>query len=154
MDSNEFRKIVCQKCGWSTLLNSDGIRQWLVRHGKFGPNHDAEDEILYELFYANVGQYHCPDCYSTRLEISTVIDDFSDMEQRRCRGCANVIPRERLEILPETLYCAQCAEKRERGEALDLNVEYCPVCGSVMELVPVGNSFEWRCTRVPSCRFL
>ena len=136
MNPNEFRKIECLKCGWSTFLDTEGVFQWLVKHGVFGPNHDLEDEILYELFYGNAAKYRCPDCYAAELEISTVIDDFSDVEPRRCRGCADVIPPGR------------------RGENLDLNVEYCPVCGSVMELVRVGNSFEWCCTRVPSCRFL
>lgn len=156
-ESAEYRKIECPKCGWKTLLDHDGVYEWMVAHRIFRRNHAVEDEILYELFHCMTSRYSCPECGAKDLRFSVVKDDFSDLDARRCRGCRNVIPRERLEFHPDTQYCISCARKLENGEPLPIQAEYCPVCGKMMELVQVKEgrnvSFKWVCTTVPSCRY-
>ncbi len=41
----------------------------------------------------------------------------------RCEGCGGRIPPRRLSALPATPYCRDCAERVERGETLELEVE-------------------------------
>jgi len=157
MESAEYRKIECTQCGWETLLDLNGIYDWLVKFGIIKPNHAIDDELVYELFHSLTDRYECPDCAGTKLKISVVVDDFSDVEERRCRGCRAVIPRERLAYVPDAQYCVNCQEKLENGEQLPLNVEYCPTCGRMMDLVEVHEGrhvdFKWVCPSNPPCRY-
>lgn len=156
-ESAEYRKIECRNCGWETLLDLNGLEEWLIKNGIIKPNHSVDDELLYELFHTSLGRCFCPECGTANLEVSIVTDDFSDMEPRRCRGCRNIIPPERVMFFPDVQYCASCAEKIENGEPLPIQAEYCPVCGKMMDLVEVhegGKSYwKWICTAVPSCRY-
>lgn len=156
-ETAEYRKIECTMCGWETMLDLDGVYDWLVSQGILKPNHAIDDELVYELFHSMTDRFLCPDCASPKLKFSVVRDDFSDLEERRCRGCRNVIPRERIAILPDVQYCVSCAAKLEKGEPLPILAEYCPICGKMMELIEVheGRRVEWKwvCTSVPSCRY-
>lgn len=155
-ENAEYRKIECVMCGWDVLLDFDGVCDWLVRFGILKPNHDIDEEMAYELFHSMTDRFLCPDCASPKLEFSVVTDDFSDVEERPCRGCEAVIPRERLEVIPDAKYCVFCQEKLERGEPLPIQAEYCPICGRKMELVPVSGAcgdFKWVCVSNPPCRY-
>ncbi|MDO4570703.1 MAG: TraR/DksA C4-type zinc finger protein [Planctomycetia bacterium] len=156
-ETAEYRKIECVDCGWSDMLDTEGVRQWLVRERKIAAHRDVDDDVVYELFHALFSTFRCPDCFSTRLTLEIVEDDFRDLDARRCRGCRNVIPARRLEIVPGAQYCVSCEEKRERGEALPIRAEYCPVCGSMMTLektlVGTKTYYEWRCPKIPPCRY-
>lgn len=153
----EFRQLTCSACGWRDVLDTEKIYRWLTARGKIRPGRDVEDEILYELFHGLLPTFTCPECHNGNLAMEVVLDDFSDLDARRCRGCAKIIPEMRLQFFPDALYCAVCAEKVENGEDLPLNVEYCPTCGAMMELQPVRRAngktdFVWRCTKIPPCR--
>ena len=156
-ESAEYRKIECTQCGWETLLDLNGIFDWLVKYRVFKPTHKIDDELVYELFHSLTDRYVCPDCGGKRLKISVVTDDFSDQDERRCLGCRKVIPRERLECVPDAKYCVSCQEKLENGEPLPLNVEYCPICGRRMDLVEVRDGrhvdFKLVCPSNPPCRY-
>lgn len=156
-DSAEYRKIVCKDCGFETFLDENGLCDWLVRHGILKPNHQADDELVYELFHASLSRFSCPECGSSRLNVSVVTDDFSDLEPRRCKGCRRVIPAERVEIFPDAEYCAVCMEKIENDEPLPIQAEYCPICGKMMEPTEVcegGKTYiQWVCRTIPSCRY-
>ena len=156
-ENAEYRKIECTMCGWETLLDFSGVFEWLVKFGILKPNHDIGDDLVYELFHGMAERYQCPDCASPKLELSVVLDDFSDVEAQRCRGCEMVIPRERLEGVPGTKYCVFCQEKLDKGQPLPIQAEYCPVCGKKMELIRDHESrhgdFKWVCLSDPPCRY-
>lgn len=154
---NEFRRLFCAACGWSDDLDTEKIYRWLERIGKIRPGKEIEDEILYELFHGLAPGFLCVKCGASGLSLEVKRDDFSDFDARRCRGCAGIIPPMRLEYFPDAVFCAKCAEKREKGEKLPIDAEFCPRCGEMMELVPVRREngkteFVWRCVSVPSCR--
>ena len=69
-------------------------------------------------------------------------------------GC-EPIPPERLEILPGTRRCVKCQNAAELGDARD-EPEFCPKCGSLVELrVSRGagiTRYKRVCTGVPPCR--
>ena len=153
----EYRRLTCPGCGWTDDLDTEKMYRWMVRHQKIRLGKDMEDEILYELFHGMLATFSCPECGVGGLTLKVVVDDFSDVDQRRCRGCAGIIPPMRIQYFPDTFYCAKCAEKVENGEDLPINAEFCPRCGGMMELVPVRRAsgkteFVWRCNRVPPCR--
>ncbi|MDO4551688.1 MAG: TraR/DksA C4-type zinc finger protein [Planctomycetia bacterium] len=155
---NEFRCLSCPDCGWHDELDTEKIYRWLVRIQKIREGREVEDEILYELFHGLSSQFVCPKCGQGGLRLEVKIDDFSDLDVRRCRGCAQEIPSARLQFFPETVYCTSCAEKLENGEPLPINAEFCPICGGMMELVPQRNQngkleFIWCCTKIPSCKW-
>ena len=58
---------------------------------------------------------------------------------RRCDDCGQAIPRERLELFPQSRLCVACQSRDEKGER-PVEVEYCPRCGSAMELAPSRTS--------------
>ncbi|MBP3695884.1 MAG: TraR/DksA C4-type zinc finger protein [Thermoguttaceae bacterium] len=157
-ESAQYRKIECPQCGWKTLLDFQGVFDWLVKYRILKRNRGADDEIVYELFHAMTERYSCPECGAKNLRYRVMRDDFSDTETRRCLGCRTVIPPERTVYFPDVKYCAACAQKLERGEALPVRAEYCPVCGKMMSLVEVREGrrtvWQWVCTTVPSCRYL
>lgn len=153
----EFRRMACLACGWVDVMDTEKIYRWLASRGKIRAGKEIEDDILYELFHGLTPQFSCPKCGTGGLTLEVVTDDFSDLDARRCYGCAKVIPEMRLQFFPDTRYCTACAEKQENGEELPIQAEYCPRCGAMMELVPLRHGsgkkeFVWQCTRVPSCR--
>lgn len=153
----EYQKIECSECGWKTLLDFNGIFDWLVKYRILKRNSTLDDPLVYELFHSMSSRYKCPTCGGTKLRYSVEMDDFSDIDDRRCRGCGKVIPRERISRMPETVYCVPCAEKIERGEPLEIEAEYCPICGKMMDLVEFQDgkykAYHWVCPSVPPCRF-
>ncbi len=154
---SEFRQLTCPACGWRDVLDTEKMYHWLAARGKIRAGQDVEDEILYELFHGMLTGFTCPECKHGGLQLKIITDDFSDLDARRCRGCAKIIPEKRLLFFVDAHYCAPCAEKMENGENLPLEVEYCPTCGAMMELIQVRREngkadFVWRCTKIPSCR--
>ena len=63
--------------------------------------------------------------------------------------------RERLELLPDTTFCAACQRKAERGETTT-ETEYCPKCGAPMAVrlsrAAGLTRYVLVCTAQPPCR--
>jgi transcription elongation factor Elf1 len=111
------------------------MTDWLLRHRLVKPASKIENDILIELFRVSSDRFTCPRCGHGGLvaNVSESLDDEAWGEARKCESCGAPIPPERLEVFPDSRLCVFCQNREERGE-LTGPAEYCPRCGSIMEL--------------------
>ena len=73
-----------------------------------------------------------------------------------CEICREPIDPERLEAVPGTKRCAVCAAKVESGQLDEIEPDYCPNCGALVEVrVSRGSGitrYKRVCTGEPPCR--
>jgi len=110
----------------------------------------------------------CPTCKRVGLTLAEADDgDFDDAEFDNgvagdwqaavmCQVCREPIPPERLEFVPDAKHCVACQGKAELGALPDDDPEFCPKCGSLVELrVSRGSGitrYKRFCTGMPPCR--
>lgn len=108
---------------------------WLLRHRLIKQTSDIDADLLTELFRTSADRFACPQCGNVGLVASPSepLDDEAWGEARKCESCSAAIPTERLEVFPDTRLCVVCQNRDDRGEQMG-PAEYCPRCGSIMEL--------------------
>jgi hypothetical protein len=129
---DDYLKIRCPKCSWTTVCDPGDMIERLRRVRMLRRQEPPEIEVVVELFRAAAGRLVCDRCAVTGLIVELPADDDLDWgEARCCEVCGGTIPKERLELFPDTQCCAKCQAGRDvRGNSA--GVEYCPKCGSVM----------------------
>ena len=142
-------------CTWAEVCDRGAVVRWLRSLRKLRYRSDAEDEILVELLRSAAPALDCPECGRQGL-LAIEVDDAADWpEQRTCDVCNKPIPPERMEALPDATLCAACQQNEESGRPHP-QTEYCPKCGSPMQLTlskSAGLSrYVMRCTGQPPCR--
>lgn len=150
------RELTCPACGWRTVC---GLADAVARLRLVGQlrREKEPDEATVEVLLAEAApQMTCPTCKSRGLVVSTVETQDDDWQAAvLCEICRQPIPPERLEYLPETRRCVACQNSAEAGQLAD-EPEFCPKCGSLVELrVSRGagiTRYKRFCTGSPSCR--
>jgi hypothetical protein len=132
------------------------MAHWLQRLGKIRAARKPEPEILAELFRAAAGQFTCPECGHIGLFVAPDEEDDGQWPgPRPCSICGKPIPQERLEAVPDATLCMACQARDESGSPPG-EVEYCPKCGSPMEIrlgrSPGISRYVMTCTKNPPCR--
>ncbi len=151
-------ELACPKCGWTTVCGPGAMLQWLRAVKMARRDTEPDPELIAELFRSAAGRFECPDCQAKGLIVraSQVEAEEQDDEAwgmaRICQSCRRPIPRERLEVFPDTRLCVACQSKDDRKEQGG-EVEYCPRCGSVMSLRQTSGAgltrYKMTC---PTCR--
>jgi predicted RNA-binding Zn-ribbon protein involved in translation (DUF1610 family) len=134
-NSNPEYDLRCPACGWSAVCGPPQMIDWLARHRLIKSTSDIDIDVLAELFRTSAGRFVCPQCGQSGL-VATPGESLEDEawgEARKCESCGAPIPPERLEVFPGARLCVACQNREERGE-LTGPAEYCPRCGSIMEL--------------------
>jgi ssDNA-binding Zn-finger/Zn-ribbon topoisomerase 1 len=114
---------------------------------------DPEPELMRELLQTALSRFRCTRCEQTGLTAEEAEEDDDEEwdDARTCTGCRQPMARERLELYPDSSRCAAC--EQAAGQESQEEVEYCPRCGSPMELRAGRGSgiskYEWVCS---SCR--
>jgi RNA polymerase-binding transcription factor DksA len=119
---------------------------------------DPDETLLAELFVDAAPRMTCPICKEKSLAASPA-DDSDDRSWQAavlCEVCRAPIPVERLAAIPDARRCASCQGKAESGALEEVAIEYCPQCGSPIELrVSRGSGitrYRRVCTGIPPCR--
>ncbi|MCI0334983.1 MAG: TraR/DksA C4-type zinc finger protein [Planctomycetes bacterium] len=121
---------------------------------------DPQENVLAELFVGSAARMTCPICKEKGL-VATPADaadpDGDDWQAAvLCEMCREPIPLERLEAIPGAKRCAACQGKAEAGTLDDVEPEYCPQCGAIVEIrVSRGGGitrYKRFCTGEPPCR--
>lgn len=151
-----YLELRCPRCSWSELCGTEGMARWLAKARKLRPGREPDAEILAELFRVAAPGLACPACGETGLAAGLPEEDRFDWPGgRNCEACKKAIPRERLEALPEAVLCAACQRDEELGRG-KTEPDYCPRCGSPMELrlSRAGGitRYALACTAQPPCR--
>lgn len=125
----------------------------LRKAGLLKAKSEASPEVIRELCVASAERLKCPDCGSVGLVASDAetLDDEAWGQARACEGCRRPIAAERIEALPNARLCATCQAKEDRGE-LSATPDYCPRCGSIMQLVATRAGITRYVMRCASCR--
>ncbi len=129
---------------------------WLRRARKLRAGSDAETAIVEELFRASAAQFRCPKCGRKGLRAAAPAEDLADWpESVLCSSCRQQIPPERSAAVPGTRLCAACQNDEEAGRGKQ-EIDYCPRCGSPMELRLSRSRgitrYVLTCTANPPCR--
>ena len=151
--------IRCQSCRRRSDLSPAELLARLRELGFLRREGEPSPELAIELAQSAIADGRwgiCPDCGSNGWGAATpAVDEADDAalwgDARHCQQCGAVIPAERLEIFPNSTHCARCQQQGERPGAAD-EVEYCPRCGSIMQLkasASPGATYRMHC---PSCR--
>ena len=144
--------LYCRRCSATAPLGRSEKISWLRTAGKLRRQAQPDPELVEVLFEAELPRLKCPTCGVVALEVRSDDDDELDPEAwgeaRRCVACGKPIHPERLEILPDTRQCSECAAAGKTGEADER--EFCPRCGGEMHLAPVPGAglarYAPRCT--------
>jgi hypothetical protein len=158
MDRDTFYlELSCGACGWSETCDPSAVARWLDSADRLRRDQQPELEIMHEVLRGIAGELACPDCAATGLSARQISDaDFDWPEVRQCESCGQLIATERLEALPDTKLCAACQQSDERGETTCSELEFCPRCGSIMELRLTRGAgiarYTMQCTGNPACR--
>jgi RNA polymerase-binding transcription factor DksA len=151
-------ELACPQCHWTEICGPGAMLGWLRKVKMARRDTEPDPELLAELFRSAVDRFECPACQAKRLiaRASQALAEEEDDEAwgmaRVCQDCQRPIPRERLEVFPDSLLCVACQSRDDRGEQVGA-AEYCPRCGNVMSLrqTTAAGLTRYKMT-CPSCR--
>ncbi|HEX4414713.1 MAG TPA: TraR/DksA C4-type zinc finger protein [Lacipirellulaceae bacterium] len=147
-------------CGWRTVCGPADAIARLRLIGLLRRDKEPDEDVVAALLTEAAPRMTCSLCKEKRLVARPSDDtgDFSDDDWQAavlCEVCREPIDPERLEVLPGTKRCAGCQSKSEAGQLAD-EPDYCPNCGSLVELrVSRGGGitrYRRVCTGEPPCR--
>ncbi|MEM8866226.1 MAG: TraR/DksA C4-type zinc finger protein [Planctomycetota bacterium] len=164
------RTLHCAECGWRTVAGAADLAARLRLVGQLRRDKDPSDELIAELLPSAAKRMTCPLCKSIGLRVGDPTagdefdDEFSDAAESPgdwqaavlCEVCREPIDPERLEFVPDAKRCVACQGKAEAGALEEDEPEFCPKCGSLVELrVSRGSGltrYKRFCTGIPPCR--
>lgn len=153
------RTLTCNTCGWRTVCGPGEIVSRLRLVGLLRRDGDPDEEILAALLPEAAERMTCSGCKGIGLSVSEtdhVPDDDDWQAAVLCESCRKPIDPERLEVFPNSKRCVACQSRREAGIPDEEEPEFCPRCGSLVELrVSRGGGltrYKRFCTGQPSCR--
>lgn len=115
---------------------------------------EERSDLSYLLALAETAsqRWHCPDCGASGVTVAEK-DASHDVDGGKpCAACGKLIPPARIELFPETSLCTSCQSTVDRGGTPDTE-EYCPRCGTRMQIRAAGGSGVSRYALVcPHCR--
>jgi len=150
-------ELECSHCGWRTVCGLGDAIGRLKLIGLLRRDTEPEEELVAALLLEAAPRMTCPLCKEKRLTARAHEASEEDDWQAAvlCEICREPIDPERLEAIPGTKRCALCQGKAEAGRLED-EPDYCPQCGSIVELrVSRGSGitrYKRVCTGQPACR--
>src|SRR2546423_1371673 len=153
-------ELTCRHCGWRTVCGRDDAIGRLRIVGQLRREREPEEDLVATLFVEAALKMTCPICKEKSLfaRPSQVLADEPDDWQTAvlCEICREPIAPERLEAIPGTKRCAICAAKAESGQLAEIEPDYCPHCGALVEVrISRGSGitrYKRICTGDPQCR--
>jgi predicted RNA-binding Zn-ribbon protein involved in translation (DUF1610 family) len=112
------------------------MHAWLLRAGMLRRNAKPSLGEMRELLPTAAPALTCPDCGHSGLLVGNESEEEASWPgTRRCQSCGQPIQPERLEVFPAAELCVSCQGRADRGLPQQSD-EFCPRCGSRMELRP------------------
>jgi hypothetical protein len=150
-------KLECGACGWRTLCGEAEVVLRLRTLGLFRRASEPPGEIVREVLLSHGSQLTCDACGKAGLIVPQDVSGEDDEWEQVvvCEICRQPIAAERLEFNPKATRCAACQDAADRGQSF-AEPEYCPKCGSLLELrVSRGGGvtrYKMWCSGNPPCR--
>jgi uncharacterized CHY-type Zn-finger protein len=129
-------ELICRNCGWRTLCGRDDAIARLRIIGQLRREREPDDEFIATLFVDAAPRMTCPLCKEKTLFAHFGAFDESDEWQTAvlCGICREPISPERQEAIPGVKHCAACAAKAESGQLKEIEPDFCPNCGALVEV--------------------
>lgn len=151
-------ELTCPGCHWRTLCGDEEIARRLRQLGLFRRAPDPPEELILELLKSHGARLACDHCRQQGLVVDQDAAGRDDDDWQTavvCEVCRKAIPDERLQALPDAQRCVACQDAEDRG-ATAVEPDYCPKCGSLLELRVARGSgvtrYKLACTGQPPCR--
>lgn len=136
----DLQELYCPACNWGEVLDLPRAIIWLREAKLCNARSDPTPEEIQELLPVAAEKLQCPHCEQQPLGLRAAEDETFDWpEPVACEVCGKPIPPERLEIMPEAKTCVACQRLDESGGSAG-EVEYCPHCGSPLQLKARGGA--------------
>jgi Zn finger protein HypA/HybF involved in hydrogenase expression len=153
-------ELTCRECGWRTVSGRDDAVARLRIVGQLRREKEPDEALVEALFIEAAPQMTCPICKDKSLAArpsQDVEEEPGDWQTAvLCEICREPIAPERLEAIPGTKRCATCARKAESGQLDEIEPDFCPNCGALVEVrVSRGSGitrYKRVCTGLPPCR--
>jgi DNA-directed RNA polymerase subunit M/transcription elongation factor TFIIS len=151
-----FISLRCSACGHCEQSDSQALISRLQGAGLLKRATRAEQkDVPYLLALAQTvsDRWPCPACGAGGLTVEEAEGPADDFERGQlCAACGNGIPAERMELFPDATLCTACQAIVDRGGSPNTQ-EYCPRCGSLMQIRAGRGSGVARYALVcPQCR--
>lgn len=125
----------CLSCNHVEGLLEPEVIQRLRQSGKLRREAKPDHALVIQLASASAPGWNCAACDQIGLTASEREFEGDDGwgGAVACKRCKSAIPPARIEIFPDATLCADCQSKEDAGETSD-EPDFCPRCGSIMEL--------------------
>lgn len=128
-DPDSLLLLSCPSCGWRLICGPGEMTTRLRRVGMLKRATEPDMPLLLELFRTAADRSTCDACQHTGLTVSPApADEWGD--ERACESCGKAIPRERLELFPDSTLCVTCQQRADSSPGG--TDDYCPRCGAKM----------------------
>jgi DNA-directed RNA polymerase subunit M/transcription elongation factor TFIIS len=149
-------KLRCPTCHHAAPASAEALLARLQQSGllKRASREERKDlAYLVALAQTVADQWPCPACDGIGLTVDDAAGGGVDFAGGQpCAACGKMIPAERMELFPNTTLCTACQSIVDAGGTPDTQ-EYCPRCGSLMQIRAAGGSGVARYALVcPECR--
>jgi len=150
-------ELICRNCGWRTICGLDDAVARLRLIGRLRRDKAPDEAVVETLFVESAPRMTCPVCKDKQLSARPSGDDEADWSAAvLCEICREPIAAERLEAIPNAKRCAACATKSEHGDLPEVEPDFCPHCGALIEVRATRGSgitrYKRVCTGDPPCR--
>jgi RNA polymerase-binding transcription factor DksA len=150
---NTYHDLVCLACGARATLSAIDVLARLRAAGLLKRAKEPDAETVAELLKSTATTWACERCGRTGLAVEAARDDLANEDwgqAKACERCHAPIPAERLELFPQTTLCVRCQQGAEQGD----DPEYCPRCGSILEIRRLrGSGLTRYVMECPSCNW-
>ena len=149
-------RLHCPNCSHSEPASSEALLSRLHSAGllRRASRKEREDlDYLMALARTIADRWPCAACDAIGLKIEEADEATDEFDGGRpCDACGKMIPAERIKLFPETTLCTNCQSVIDHGGTPDTQ-EYCPRCGSLMQIRSARGSGVARYALVcPQCR--
>jgi Zn finger protein HypA/HybF involved in hydrogenase expression len=153
-------ELTCRNCKWRTVWGLDDAVARLRIIGQLRREREPDEQIVAALLMESAPRMTCPLCKEKALFARQSLESDNEADDWQaavlCEICREPIDPERLEAIPGTKRCAACATKAEAGQLEEIEPDYCPNCGGLIEVrVSRGSGitrYKRVCTGDPPCR--
>jgi hypothetical protein len=150
-------ELTCRHCRWRTVCGLDDAIARLRLIGQLRRDKEPDESLVETLFVEAAPRMTCPICKEKQLWARPTVGEEDDWQSAvPCDICREPIAAERLEAIPGVKRCAACIARAEKGELTEVEPDFCPHCGSLIEVrVNRGGGitrYKRVCTGDPPCR--
>ena len=147
-------ELTCMECDAREVLGMNEIPQRLAKLQMLRRADKPDDRLWMELLHHAAPRLACRECGAIGIDVRPYHSSRQDEWEadRQCAVCQAAIASERVELFPDVTLCVACQSAEETGNN-EMESEYCPRCGAVLEVRTSSTGISRYVLRCPACRW-